>query len=612
MHAIEKMLRHLAREDVAEGAVATGRFPAVRIGDAWRATSEVALATDDILVQLTRLGGSRHVDGLSTAATQWQVRFPGVGVVTVMATRRGDDVRARFSVARREPPAAASQTIATPGPQPAPSRPASLELDSGDDFQIEPTRHGGPAGPTALRGEIDLDPPSSHDPAPLSARDGAREALDVRDRAASLMLDRDADSALFAGLGADTRRILGSGRVPLRGYDFDDLIAAAREGGASDLHVVADRPPLFRIAGELYPEGDPISPQKVEAMLLALVPARVREELARDGSCDFAIRHEKHGRARVNVVRQRTGYKGCFRLIPDEVPTLEKLGLPGDIAKATKHHQGLIVVTGPTGHGKTTTLAAIVDIINRETTHHVITVEDPIEYVHPRKRAMMSQREVGSHTKTFRSALKGSLREDPDVIVVGELRDTETMAMALAASETGHLVIGTMNTPSAAKTIDRIIDLFPPGDQAQVRLTLAGGLKLIVGQRLVPSVDRKRVHAAAELLPGTVALWNLIREEKTFQIPSLQQRGRALGIVRLDDSLAELVRAGKVSAQDAMAVAESPDTLAIAIKGGAAAMAGTAGIARPGAPPAPPAAEGEKKGGLFDRAGSLFGRKGGS
>jgi twitching motility protein PilT len=208
-----------------------------------------------------------------------------------------------------------------------------------------------------------------------------------------------------------------------------------------------------------------------------------------------------------------------------------------------------------------------VDIINRERTDHIITVEDPIEYVHPRKRAMISQREVGTHTKTFAAALKGSLREDPDVIVVGELRDTETVRMALSASETGHLVIATMNTPNAAKTIERLIDLFPPGDQPQVRMSLAGGLRLIISQRLVPSTDRSTVYAAAELLPGTPPLWALIRDGKTFQIPSLQQRGKALGIVRLDDSLAELVKQGKTTLETAREFAEAPDQFEALVSG---------------------------------------------
>jgi len=212
-------------------------------------------------------------------------------------------------------------------------------------------------------------------------------------------------------------------------------------------------------------------------------------------------------------------------------------------------------------------MAAIVDIINAGTTHHVITVEDPVEYVHPRKRAMISQREVGTHTRSFQSALKASLREDPDVIVVGELRDTETVRMALAASETGHLVLGTMNTPSAAKTIDRLVDLFPPADQPQVRMALAGGLHLIVSQRLLPAANGTGMVAAVELLPGSVALWSLIRDNKTYQIPSLQQRGKAFGIVRLDDSLAEVVRSGRVTRAAALAVAENPDELDAVLSG---------------------------------------------
>jgi twitching motility protein PilT len=358
---------------------------------------------------------------------------------------------------------------------------------------------------------------------------------------------------------------------------LDALFAKARSLQASDLHVIAGRPPLFRVAGELAARGSAVvDAASADDMLTTIVPERLRAALADSGSCDFAIDLGGDGRFRVNVSRQRTGLKGCFRWIPPRIPTLASLGLPSEIERATHHHQGLVVVTGPTGHGKTTTLAAIVDIVNTGTTHHVITVEDPVEYVHPRKRAMISQREIGSHTRSFASALKASLREDPDVIVVGELRDTETVRMALAASETGHLVLGTMNTPSAAKTIDRLVDLFPPGDQQQVRMTLAGGLHLIVSQRLVPAADGKGMVAAVELLPGSIALWSLIRDAKTFQIPSLQQRGKGFGIVRLDESLAELVRAGRTTREAALAAAEHPDELDAVLSGkraqGAAAL----------------------------------------
>jgi twitching motility protein PilT len=211
---------------------------------------------------------------------------------------------------------------------------------------------------------------------------------------------------------------------------------------------------------------------------------------------------------------------------------------------------------------------------------------------------MISQREVGSHTRSFASALKASLREDPDVIVVGELRDTETVSMALAASETGHLVLGTMNTPSAAKTIDRLIDLFPPGDQPQVRMTLAGGLHLVVGQRLLPAADGKGMVVATELLPGSVALWSLIRDNKTFQIPSLQQRGRGFGILRLDESLAELVRAGRTTLASALTVAENPEDLEALITGKQAAAK------------APPEPAKKEAGGLLGKAGNLFGKRG--
>jgi twitching motility protein PilT len=375
-------------------------------------------------------------------------------------------------------------------------------------------------------------------------------------------------AVIAARTGTEPARPTESPASPDPGHagSLDKWLAAARESGASDLHLVSDRPMLLRVAGDLLPRGSPIAGATVEATIAPFVPDRLRSALESQGSCDFAIEHST-GRFRVNIARQRTGLKACFRCIPTSIPTLASLGLPPEIERATHHHQGLVLVTGPTGHGKTSTLAAIVDIINAGTACHIITVEDPVEYVHPRKKAMMSQREVGTHTLSFQSALKGSLREDPDVIVVGELRDTETVRMALAASETGHLVLGTMNTPSAAKTIDRLIDLFPPADQQQVRMTLAGGLHLIVSQRLLPAAQGGGMVAAVELLPGSVALWSLIRDAKTYQIPSLQQRGKGFGIVRLDESLADLVRGGRAARSAALALAENPDELDAVLSG---------------------------------------------
>jgi twitching motility protein PilT len=504
----DKLFLILERHDVKELALQTDRPPCALVGEQFAAVIKRNFTEEEVIAALVAAGGRTEIMGLIEGQRRWDYQHPTLGVVRVTAGYHGDRLQARFKRVGAGPD--------VPAP-PLGTRP--LEISP---FVEEGTgsRPVDPRGP--LRDAKQAEPLA----APVPAAPPPRPSL---------------------------------GNTPAE--VFESLLRFSREQKASDLHILADRPPTLRIAGELVPVADPLSASVVQEMLLQNVPAAVRAELDQHGACDFPLSHPTLGRFRANVTRQRTGYKMTARPIGERVPTLEELGLPKGIASATHHHQGLIVVTGPTGHGKTTTLAAIVDLLNREHTHHIISVEDPIEYVHPPKRSVISQRQVGSHTKTFAAALKGSLREDPDVIVVGELRDTETVRMALSASETGHLVISTMNTPSAAKAIERLIDLFPPGDQPQVRMTLAGGLRLIISQRLVPTTDRKQVVAAAELLTGTPPLWALIRDNKTFQIPSLQQRGKALGIVRLDDSLAELVRTGRTSLEIAREYAEAPDQL---------------------------------------------------
>jgi twitching motility protein PilT len=546
---LQQMLRELARPDVTEFALASDRLPCVKVGDRYEPIDDVPRTTAEILELLALTGGGRNVEELETKPAAWAANINGVGRINVQAALRGGRAQARIILAQPQPQRPVEPAAPAVAPAPPPASPPHAMASF-----IEPTRIASP--PTA---------PAAPAPAAVPAAPAP------------------AARAPFAG---------GGGAASL-----DDLLRGAREVAASDLHLVAGRPPLMRTGGELLPRGEPLAEASVDAMLMAIVPGRLSQVLAQEGSCDFAFERGSLGRFRVNVSRQRTGLKGCFRCIPPEVPTLASLGLPPEIERATHHHQGLVLVTGPTGHGKTTTLAAIVDIINAATTHHIITVEDPVEFMHPRKRAMMSQREVGTNTRSFAAALKGSLREDPDVIVVGELRDTETVRMALAASETGHLVIGTMNTPSAAKTIDRLVDLFPPADQQQVRMTLAGGLHLIVSQRLVPAADGRSMAVAVELLPGSIALWSLIRDNKTYQIPSLQQRGKGFGIVRIDDSLADLVRAGRVTLATALTVAEAPDELeALLTKKAVPAQA-------------PEAAKKPDAGGLLGKAGQLFGGK---
>jgi twitching motility protein PilT len=632
MKSVDKLLRSLERAEVEELALVSGRLPCARVGTSFDPLDEEPLSSDSILAMLVSAGGSRYVDALGPTPKQWAVRVPGIGNVNVSAAQRGAMVLARFSLASRaqapaEAPAAetrgsaqanrrsvrpsspararvsdaprssrssrasvrAMKSTSKPSLRPRPSeagksRSVPPETARGargeakekekeeESFRRKPTapavpRTRLPADGIATRESNDLvlDTPSvggfPPQPLPDTPKDG-RPHIHVKGGPshgrASWQPEADTQPAMTAVLDEE----------------FVALLEQARASKASDLHLVAGRPPLFRIGGELRPKGNAVVGEAVERMILPLIPKRLTQVLETIGSCDFAFESPKHGRFRVNVGRQHSGLKACLRLVPRELPTLLGLGLPPELARASSHHQGLVVFTGPTGHGKTTTLTAVVDQINETTTHHIITVEDPVENLHPKKKALISQREVGTHTATFASALRAALREDPDVIVVGELRDVETVRMAVAASETGHLVLGTMNTPSAAKTIDRLIDLFPPADQAQVRLTLAAGLRLIVGQRLVPNPDRSRVHAAIELLPGSVPLSAIIRDNKTFQIPSLQQRGKAFGIIRLDDSLADLVRSGRALLEDALPFAESPADLEAAFKGRPTGLAG--------------------------------------
>jgi twitching motility protein PilT len=247
------------------------------------------------------------------------------------------------------------------------------------------------------------------------------------------------------------------------------------------------------------------------------------------------------------------GVSGVFRVIPPRIPTLSELGFPDVIRAVLDNHQGIILVTGATGHGKTTTLAAMVDYINAQRAHHILTVEDPIEFIHPYKKGVVNQREIGKSTLSYQNALKGALRQDPDVIVIGELRDLDTISLAISASETGHLVIGTLSTSSAAKTVDRIINSYPAGGQNQIRAMISEALKAVITQRLIPGTDGKTMHLALEILIGNLSIANLIRDNKTYQIQSTMQMGKNLGMRLMDDSIVELLEAGKIDLEAAAA-----------------------------------------------------------
>ncbi len=355
---------------------------------------------------------------------------------------------------------------------------------------------------------------------------------------------------------------------------IESILTESRRLRASDVHISPGYPAQIRCVSHLEARGSVLSKEQVRKMMLSLLDRKQQAALETQGYTDFAYELPKAGRFRVNVNRQRAGLKGCFRLVPSRPVPLAELGLPEELAKITMHHQGLVVVSGPKGAGKTTSMASLIDLFNQSRPIHIITVEDPIEILHTPKRAVISQREVGRHTQSYATALKGALREDPDVIGIGELRDLETVEMALSAAETGHLVIATMSTPSGAVTIDRLIDMFPQGVQSQVRNTLAGTLKMVISQRLVPSVNGKALHVASELIIGSIPLYAMIRDNKLFQLPSLMQQGRAYGMFRIEDSLNALIQKGRISYEAARANANDPASI---IQGGP----GTAGGARP-------------------------------
>jgi twitching motility protein PilT len=335
---------------------------------------------------------------------------------------------------------------------------------------------------------------------------------------------------------------------------IDAFFKLMNEQGASDLHLVTGQQPVLRIQGDLtrvkYKELDN---DNLKAMLYEIAPEDKVKVFEETGDVDFAYEIPGLARYRANFFEQKWGVAAVFREIPSDILSCEQLGLPSVVRKLASLPRGLVLVTGPTGSGKSTTLAAIVDEANRTRKDHIITVEDPIEFVHKSKEAVINHREVGLHTRSFAAALKGALREDPDIILVGEMRDLETIALAIEASATGHLVFGTLHTTSAAKTVDRIIEVFPVNQQAQVRNTLADGLRAVVAQNLFKRIDKKGRVAALEIMIAIPAIRNLIRESKTFQIPSSMQTGKRYGMQTLDDAIMALLLAKKISADDAYA-----------------------------------------------------------
>jgi twitching motility protein PilT len=338
----------------------------------------------------------------------------------------------------------------------------------------------------------------------------------------------------------------------------DQYLATGQQAGASDVHLGVNSPPIWRLHGTLQPMW-PDAPVFTSEQTLALAEGFLsdlhKKQLNERGDTDFAYANE-FGRYRTSVVRQRLGLEIVFRIINTKVRTMDELGLPQHLKLLTRYQNGLILVTGSVGSGKSTTLAALVEQVNMERREHIITLEDPIEYVLEPKGCHITQREVHTHTLSFSAALRGALREDPDVIMVGEMRDLETISLAITASETGHLVLGTLHTGNASRTLDRLLDVFPPDQQEQIRIMVSESLRGVISQQLIPRVDGKGRVLALETLTNTPAVANVIREAKTYMLPGIIQTGKKQGMQLMDDSLFDLYNRGLISAEETYARAE--------------------------------------------------------
>lgn len=333
---------------------------------------------------------------------------------------------------------------------------------------------------------------------------------------------------------------------------IDAFFKLMNEQGASDLHLVSGSQPILRVHGDMERiKYKALGNDELKVLLYEIAPENKIKIFEETGDVDFAYEIPGLARYRANYFQQKWGVGAVFREIPSKILTSEQLGLPKVITNLSMLNKGMVLVTGPTGSGKSTTLAAMMDYVNRNKKSHIITVEDPVEFVHKSQNCIVNHREVGVHTKGFKSALRGALREDPDIILVGEMRDLETIELALEAASTGHLVFGTLHTQNAAKTVDRIIDVFPAHQQAQIRTTLSESLKGVIAQNLFKRIDKKGRMAVLEVLVITPAVSNLIREGKTFQIPSAIQTGKKYGMQSLDDAILEALEAKKISPEDA-------------------------------------------------------------
>jgi len=481
-----------------------------------RKVSKQPLTDQHIYALLVEVAPSESADHIDNGTETEFEYIADRGMVRVRIVPEMGRLTAVVSPKERSAPA---EAVAAAPPAPAPA-PAAQRAPAAAAGAAAPAGSKPPRGPASTAPAAA--PPPVEAPAPRSA-------------AAPPGLPADFAAAQYQA----AERTLG------------DLLRALVQSKSSDLHLRVGEPPLFRTHGEMARQSaGPVTTQQLELMLLAIMPERNRTEWKDTGDSDFAYEIAGLARFRVNAARDRKGPLAVFRVIPAQVVSVEQLGITKEVQQLCFLTKGLVLVTGPTGSGKSTTLCALVDLVNRMRTDHIITIEDPIEFVHENKKCLITQRQVGVHTDSFRSALRAALREDPDIVLVGEMRDLETIAIAIETAETGHLVFGTLHTTTASSTVDRMIDQFPADRQSQIRVMLSESLKGVVSQTLCKRVSGGRV-AAREILLTTPAVSNLIREGKTFQIPSIMQTSKQLGMVTLNDALIDLVEKKEISPDEA-------------------------------------------------------------
>jgi len=374
--------------------------------------------------------------------------------------------------------------------------------------------------------------------------------------------------------------------LPIKDLHIDELLHIVVDKNASDLHICYASPPFIREDGKLKRMNyEELNPQEIQRMLYDIISDENINKFETTLELDFSYALPRRARFRVNMYRDRGSVAAAFRLIPQKIPTVEQLNLPPILKPLCEKPRGLILVTGPTGSGKSTSLAAMINHINTNFAHHIITIEDPIEYLHEHKQSVINQREVGSDTRSFLNALRGSLREDPDILLVGEMRDMETISLAITAAETGHLVFATLHTNNAAESVDRMIDVFPPGQQEQIRVQLSNNLVAIISQQLLPRAGTTGRVPANEIMIASSAIRNLIREAKSHQITSMIQTSGNMGMITMDQCLRDLYLKGFITMEDAMSRCQNPDELRKMIN---TTVGGPGGPGSPGAAGGPP------------------------